>query len=166
MSQEIKRRTLRFETLDDAVRDARMLQKCGYDRAGKWDLSQVCGHLSDWLRFPLDGPPPTPVHLRFAFWLMRNTVGGMIFRRIVRTGQMPAGGPTLKESIPAPGGDESAAVENLQRAVTRFQNHTGPTYPSPVFGELDRDQRTRLQLVHCAHHLGFLLPKAEASASG
>ena len=159
MPNDIQRRRLRFERLDDAVTDAQMLRTTGYERAGTWDLSQVCGHLSEWLRFPLDGLPPAPMPLRFVFWLVRNSIGGIIFRRVVGTGGMPAGATTIKETIPSPGGDESKAIENLQRAAMRFQNHTGPLHLSPLFGKLDHDQWTRLQLVHCAHHLGFLLPK-------
>ena len=97
MAKDITRRQLRFERLDEAVSDARMLQATGYDRAGTWDLSQVCGHLATGMEFPID--------------------------------------------------------------------HTGPLHPSPMFGSLDREQLYRLQLIHCAHHLGFLLPRAEMQAA-
>ena len=32
--------------------------------------------------------------------------------------------------------------------------------PSPLFGKMSRDELTRLHLIHCAHHLSFLTPKA------
>ena len=162
MAKDITRRQLRFERLDEAVSDARMLQAIGYDRAGTWDLSQVCGHLATAMEFPLDGFPRNPPHLRFAFWIIRNTLGGIVIRRVLRTGAMASGAPAIKQSIPGPGGDETQAVERLHQAVTRFQNHTGPLHPSPIFGSLDREQLHRLQLIHCAHHLGFLLPKPDA----
>jgi hypothetical protein len=160
MAKDLKRRQLRFEHLDQAVNDARMLQATGYDRAGTWDLSQVCGHLATGMEFAIDGFPPNPPHLRFVFWIMRSTLGPIVVRRIVRTGAMASRAPAIKQSILGAGGDETQAVERLQRAVTRFQNHTGPLYPSPIFGSLDREQLHRLQLIHCEHHLGFLLPKS------
>jgi hypothetical protein len=165
MAHDLKRRELRFENLDDAVRDAAMLQTTGYQRAGKWDLSQVCGHLATAMEFPLDGFPHRPLTMRFAFWMIRNTFGGPIVRRILRSGSMGSGAPAIKETIPAPGGDETQAVQHLRSAVARLQNHTGPLHPSPIFGSLDREQLNRLQLIHCAHHLGFLLPKKESAGA-
>ena len=73
---------------------------------------------------------------------------------------MPAGNPTIRETIPPPGGDEAAAVEQLREVVAMFQAHTGPYHPSPFFGALDRESCTQMQLVHCAHHLSFLIPKS------
>jgi hypothetical protein len=137
----------------------------GYDRAGTWDLSQVCGHLATAMEFPLDGFPHRPLPIHFTFWILRNTIGGPIVRRILRTGSMGSGAPAYKETIPAPGGDEAEAVNRLQRAVTRFQSHTGPLHPSPIFGALDHDQLNRLQLIHCAHHLAFLQPKANMNGA-
>jgi hypothetical protein len=161
MPSQTNRRDLQFKNFDAVRNDTQTLLRTGYDRAGNWDLSQVCGHLAAWLTYPIDGPPPQPPHRAMMFWLVRNTIGGMIVRHILRTGAMPAGSSTLKSSIPAAGGEETQAVANLQSAISRFEKHTGPWHPSPLFGTLDRDQRTRLQLIHCAHHLSFLNPKPD-----
>ena len=44
------RRELRFDSLDEVVRDAEHLLAVGYDRAGNWDLAQCCGHLAHAIR--------------------------------------------------------------------------------------------------------------------
>ena len=75
MTPTVRHRKLAFATLDDVVRDAENLLAVGYDTAGNWDLAQVCSHLTEWLRFPLDGFPKMPVFLRPVFWLFRKTVG-------------------------------------------------------------------------------------------
>jgi hypothetical protein len=154
----VARRALEFRDLDEVVRDVEALRAGGYDKAGSWDLAQVCGHLADWLSFPLDGFPTPPLPIRLMLWTMRNTIGPRILREVLETKRMPDNRPTLRETVPPLGGDEAAAVERLRQVAARFRNHRGPIHPSPVFGAMDHETVTQLQLVHCAHHLGFLNP--------
>jgi len=154
------RRPLRFDDFDHVMRDVNALREKGYDRAGNWSLAQVCSHLADWMAFPLDGFPRAPAPIRALLWAMKNTVGRRQLRKILDSGSMPAGGPTMPQTVAGAGGDESAAIERLRRTVARFRSHSGPLHPSPLFGALDKETATRLQLVHCAHHLSFLVPKA------
>jgi hypothetical protein len=163
---ESRRRELRFADLAEAVRYAEALRSGHYVQAGRWDLAQVCGHLAEWLSFPLDGFPRLPVGLRLLLRLLRHTIGRRELRRLLATGRMPAGRPTLRETVPPPGGDEAAAVERLARAVARFEAHTGPLHPAPLFGELSREQWRQLQLIHCGHHLGFLRAASAATPPG
>lgn len=151
------RRQLRFDTLDDVVRDAELLSTKGYEKAGNWDLAQACGHLADWMTYPIAGFPRPPVAIRALLWILRKTVGRAKFRTVL-AGGMPVGGPTLRESVPPPGGDPTAAVARLKQAVATFEAADG-VHPSPLFGPMTKDEATRLQLVHAAHHLSFLVPK-------
>jgi hypothetical protein len=153
------RRELAFRDLDAAVQDARSLHCGGYVQAGNWDLAQVCGHLADWMRFPLDGFPKPPLPIGLMLWSMRHAVGRRMLRKILQSGSMSAGGPTMPETVPQPGGDEAAAVERFEHVGARFQAHEGPFHRSPLFGDMDRETLTRLQLSHCSHHLSFLVPK-------
>lgn len=151
------RRTLRFESFDDLIRDAERLLAGGYEKAGNWSLSQVCDHLSDWLTYPLDGFPKAPVPIRLMLWAVRRTMGRGMFEKYLRDG-MPAGKPTMPQSVHVPG-DDAAAVAKLREAVGRFRRHTGEYLPSPLFGRLTRDEAEQLQLGHAAHHLSFLIPR-------
>ena len=153
------RRELRFDSLDDVVRDAEHLLAVGYDRAGNWDLAQCCTHLAEWMRFPIDGFPKPPLPIRALLWVARHTVGKAKFREYVGGGRMPTGKPTMPQTVAAPGGDAAAAVVKLRQAVERFKAHAGDVHPSPLFGAMNKDEATRLQLVHCAHHLSFLVPR-------
>ncbi|MBO0700603.1 MAG: DUF1569 domain-containing protein, partial [Zavarzinella sp.] len=89
---------------------------------------------------------------------LRKTIGRGMYEKYVAAG-MPAGKPTMPDSVPAPGGDPAAAVARLREAAARFKAHAGPIVPSPLFGPLTKEEATRLQLVHAAHHLSFLVPK-------
>ena len=161
MPIESGRRKLRFNDLQEVVRDVEALRSGGYRRVGRWDLSQACGHLAAWMTYPVDGYPPVPFFLRPLLFLLKRTVVPGKLRRALETGEVGAGSPTLPATVPSPGGDEAEAVERLRRAVERFEAHQGPYRPSSLFGDLDRETCRRLQLVHCAHHLGYLLPGAD-----
>ena len=157
MEQAPARRSLDFRDFDAILRDLDALEQ-GYDRAGSWNLAQVCGHLAQWMRFPMDGFPRPPLPIRAILWVMRNTVGKRMLRNILTKRAMPAGRPTLRETVPATSGEEKAAVEELRQTIARFRAHTGPIHTSPGFGDMDRETCTQLQLIHCGHHLSFLVP--------
>jgi len=159
MTLNRQRRELAFDDLDAVIRDVEELSASGYDRVGNWDLTQVCGHLSDWMRYAIDGYPKAPLPIRVMLWGMKVTIGKRELRKILESGSMRAGNPTFRDTIPSPGGDEAVAIEQLREVVRRFKSHEGKFQPSPLFGELDREAMTRLQLVHCAHHLSFLVRK-------
>jgi len=154
----VERRKLTFASLDEVVVDAENLLAKGYERAGNWDLAQVCSHLADWLRFPIEGFPRPPLPIRMLLWTLRNTVGKAKFRQYLAEG-MPAGKPTMPQTVAQPGGDPTAAVTKLKQAVAKFKAYTGEIHPSPLFGAMNKDEAMRLQLVHCALHLSFLVPK-------
>jgi hypothetical protein len=155
---KLERRKLSFATLDDVVLDAQNLQTKGYEKTGNWDLAQICLHLADWMRFPIEGFPKPPLPIRFMLWGLRNTIGRKMYRKYTLEG-MPAGKPTMPQSVHQPGPDAASAIAKLKEAVERFKAYTGTIHPSPLFGALNKDEATRLQLVHCAHHLSFLVPK-------
>ena len=103
--------------------------------------------------------PKAPLPIRLMLRLMRATMGRKMFETALRDG-FGTGKPTLPQSVPAAGGDDRAAVERLKAAAERFQAHAGEYLPSPLFGQLSREDATKLQLGHAAHHLSFLVPKA------
>jgi hypothetical protein len=155
----VERRKLSFASLDEVVRDAENLLARGYDRAGNWDLAQGCSHLAEWMRFPMDGFPKLPLLLRPMFWIVRTTVGSKIRRKILAEG-FSAGGRTMPQTVPPPGGDDAAAVAKLKEVAERFQAYPGVIHPSPLFGAMTKDEALQLQLKHCEHHLSFLVPQS------
>jgi hypothetical protein len=158
MTAVVQRRPLRFNDLDEVVRDAEELLAKGYEKAGKWDLAQVCEHVTNWMTYPLDGFPKPPLPVRAILRLMRATIGRRMFEKTLRDGMSP-GQPTSPLSVPPPDGDAAAAVAKLRAAVERWKAHTGKIHPSPLFGRTSKDEATKLQLVHAGHHLSFLVPK-------
>lgn len=154
------RRELRFESLDDIVREAEHLLAVGYEPAGKWDLAQCCGHLSEWFRYQLDGFPRPPLLLRPVFWAVRNTVGPRMGRKLLTEGTMKAGLPTIPQSVPPAGANDAAAVGHLRAVIARWDAHDGPFHPSPLFGPMSKEAFRRVHLLHAAHHLSYLIPRS------
>lgn len=159
MTATTQRRQLRFNDLDEVVRDAESLLANGYEKAGNWDLAQCCKHLAEWLRFPVEGFPKMPLPLRPLFWMARKTVGRKKLLEYIGTGSFPAGKPTMPQTVAPPGGDPREAVDALRTSVERLKAYGGPIVPSPLFGPMTKDEAVRMQLVHAAHHLSFLVPK-------
>ena len=155
----VSRRTLRFAGLDAIVQDAETLLAKGYEKAGNWDLAQCCHHLAEWMRYPVEGFPKAPLPIRGMLWMARKTVGPKKLQAYLKDGSFPPGKPTAPQTVQAAGGDAKAAIENMKRSVERLKAHTGAIIPSPFFGPMSKDQCVRLQLVHCAHHLSFLVLK-------
>ena len=159
MSDKPQRRQLQFNALDEIVPDAENLLAKGYAKAGNWDLAQVCGHLAEWLRFPVEGFPKAPAPIRAVFWVMRKTIGRRKLLTYITERSFPAGKPTMPETVMPPGGDPREAMEKLRKGVETLKAYTGTIVPSPLFGAMTKDEAVRMQLVHAAHHLSFLVPK-------
>ena len=153
------RRLLTFATLDEAVRDAEQLLANGYERAGNWDLSQCCHHLTEVMTYPLDGFPPFGFPMNVGVWLLKVTWARRWLRKVLATGVWPTGTPTDERTVPAAGGDDAAGVARLRTAVGRLLSHAGPLRASPLFGMLDRETLVELHRIHTAHHSSFLVPK-------
>ena len=152
---------LDFRSLDDAVTYARRCQSAGYDRTGNWDLAQTSRHMTDWLRAPLDGPPPLPWLMKLPMAVVRLTPGPGLLKKFLAERRLPVGMGTVAATVHPPEADATAAVEEFAATAARFAGHTGPfVRPSPLFGKLDREGTLELQLVHCMHHFGRLRPRA------
>jgi hypothetical protein len=149
------RRKLRFERLDEAVRDAESLavaERRGALRAsGNWTLGQALGHLATWATYPFDGYPEMPQPPRFVRLLLRP-LRWWFFNR-----GLPAG-----VSIPGvPGGtfgvDEMPTEEGRARMRFAFERlaRENPACTHPMFTGMKHENWIKLNLRHAELHLGF-----------
>lgn len=150
-----ERRQLKFDTLEDAVRDAENLLAAGYTKVGNWTLGQITGHLANWLSYTMDGFPKMPLALRPVMRIMRNTIGREQLRKVLATGDFGERGPTIPQSVPSTKLIDAECVAKFRALVARLMNHTGPIHPSPLSGALTKDDAARLHTLHAAHHLSF-----------
>jgi hypothetical protein len=152
------RRKLRFESLDEAVREAAALAEAdrrGQLRAtGNWSLGQALGHLAFWANAPFDGYPD----LRRPPWLLRLVLP--LFKPRFLNKGLPAG-----VRIPGPpagtfGTDEMSTEDGLAAMRAGFQRmaRQAPTKENPVFGPMTHEDWRKLNLRHAELHLGFFHP--------
>lgn len=156
-----QRRQLRFASLDDIIADAKNLQARGYEKTGKWDLAQICNHCGSWVKYPMDGFPPLPWFMKPVFWIVKRTILPKFERQVREEKMMPAGMSTAPMTVFPAGEDEAKALAFLVGQVERFKTHSGPWHPSPLRGVLSTEDQVNTVLVHCAHHLSFLVPKTQ-----
>ena len=148
-----QRRELEFQDLGEVIRELHRLRDNGYDRAGTWTLGQVSDHLAIFFRGSLDG------FTQKVPWIIRALFGWMMFRYIIRRRAMPTGIKVPRSFLPQDVRDDRVAVDELTQLIDRFCEREGEYEPSPLFGNLTRDEWTQLHLIHCAHHISFLVPK-------
>jgi len=143
-----------LKNFDEVLAYAERLHRNGYERTGQWDLAQVLDHLSYFMKGGLDG---------YAFkvpWIIKAMLGKFVLRRILSQKRMKRGVFTPQKPLPEPGGDEAAALERFREIVQRTVKHQGDFQPSPFFGQLTREEALEMNLIHCRHHLGYLIPKS------
>jgi len=146
-------RKLRFANVDEAIAEIQRLRK-GCTRAGNWSLAQACWHLNTILRYlmkPGEFPPDTA----------EQQARRPIFERILATGEIPSG-IQAPEHITPPADCDASAIDALIEALTASKSFAGPFAPHRLFGNLTHDEMTRHNLIHCARHLGHLIPTAGA----
>jgi hypothetical protein len=149
----VQPRQLEFQNNGQVTAELDRLRQGGYERAGNWDLAQVCDHLRYFIEGSLDG------HQFQVPWVIKILFGRLVLWRILGQGRMKAGITTPQKPLPLPGGDEAGAVDRLKRVLQRLDAHAGEFHASPFFGKLTPAEWRQLHLIHCAHHLGFLIPK-------
>jgi hypothetical protein len=155
-------RELKYANFDEMLADVDSLLRHGYQSHGNWTLGQACGHVADWMRFPMDGFPSPPLFMRGMFAVMRWT--GMtkkMAQKILTEGFKP-GLPTAPDTVPGPAFSDEEGVARLHEVVERLGRFNGPFHKSLLFGDVDRDTHRTVSLLHAAHHFSYLTPRASA----
>jgi hypothetical protein len=149
------RRKLRFEELDEAVREAEQLSEADHRGAlratGNWTLGQALGHLAYWASCPFEGYPEMPRppwFVRALIPLMRNGFLNKGLPAGVYLGKTP-GGTFGIDVMPT---DEGLA--KMRFAFERLAKQP-PTIPNLVFGPMSHEDWIKLNLRHAELHLSF-----------
>lgn len=149
----VDRRDLNYRDFHSLAEDVRRLLDSGYRQTGRWDLAQVCGHLTIAFKQSLDG---------FTFkgpWVVRKLIAPFIRGGLFRSRKIKPGIKAMDGFVVAPGTDEEQAVNQFLQMIDRVKDHHGGFHLHPFFGKLTVDQWHQFHLIHAAHHLSFLVPK-------
>jgi len=148
------RRTLRFETLDQALAEAARLaalQKSGAAQyAGNWDAAQILNHVGAWAEYAY---VPNPVRAPWFVKLLVKPMKNKFLNQGLPAGRLIPkipGGTTHIEKMPI-----DQALERFQKSFTRLKTDP-PTQPSPVFGRMTHEEAIKLNLRHAELHMSFV----------
>jgi hypothetical protein len=145
-----ERRSLRFDTVSEIMPEVERL-RASHRTLAKWSLAQICKHLADSVNGSIDG-----------FDLRRHRIKRFFFRRLLLAYTLRYGIPRnyLVDPGIEPVNDSALddGVSQLRQAIQRYQSHNGPLQAHPLFGRMPRHTWDRIQCIHCAHHLSFVLP--------
>lgn len=147
------RRPLSFSDLSEVMPDVRRSMS-GHRTVGHWSLGQVCRHLADSFDASIDGFG-TRRH-----WIKRTLMGKRMLHYVFTKG-IPTDYTVTNRLTPPPGIDLDQTATALSRAIERYRSHQGRLHFHPLFGTLSRADWDRLQCIHCAHHLSFVIPDEE-----
>jgi hypothetical protein len=153
------RRVLRFETVDDVLRDAELLAAAARDgtlrATGNWTLGQALAHLATWVNMPFDGYPQMG---RPAWWmrLLRPVINMWLIHKSFPAGVHIAGVPGGTFGIEPCEIDEGLA--RLYSACRRLVAEA-PALTSPVFGPMSHEEWVKFHLRHAELHLSFFHPR-------
>jgi len=152
-----ERRKLQFLVLDDALVDIDTLLSGGYVSQGRWTLGQAAWHLAAALQLSVDHPAPVH-HDPSRFASVETKQAFFQSGQIGEGRQMPEG----LQSPPA-GLDDLLEAARLRDVIAHYKQAPGPVAEHPILGLLTRAEWDRFHCIHCAHHLGNLLPVESSS---
>jgi hypothetical protein len=145
------RSNLKYESVQALIDDVTSLRK-GYRQSGNWSLAQNCWHIG----FPMmkslapateTTPTPEQTVAKEAFYKM------LAGAKVAQLAASPAMTPA------ATAGD--AEIDAFLATLDKLKNFTASHVAMGPFGPVPIVEYTQLQLMHAAHHLSHLAPKAE-----
>jgi hypothetical protein len=154
----VGRRTLHFDTMSDALRDAQQLATQPCQQLGNWSLGKICQHLAQALDSATDDnqvdPPPLVgwVAPLFKGYLLKHGLRpGFQMTRSMKGVFMPPDSVTT-----------AAGLEALATAVARFEAAQLPPR-SKFLGKMTRDDWVAFHCRHAELHLSFIVPVASTT---
>ena len=147
------RRKLRFESLDDILKDIDSLEGKKLKSLGNRSVGQNLAHLAIAANGAIDGfKMQVP-------WIFK--VVGRLFKSKLLNGTMPPGFKLKPEgeAVLWPGDPtEAEGFAALRKAIARLKTESHRE-PSPFFGPMSIEDHNQLACRHCELHLSFIVPE-------
>ncbi len=157
-TKQAPRRLLKFASMAELSAELDRIEaahRAGTLRTtGNWSPGQILQHVGKFMRFPIDGFPPGKPP-----WLVRAIVQ-IVFKKKAIQGAPPPPGIKLPAGaaylLPDDSVSFDAGMAFLREQIARIGRGERFAHASPLFGKLTHEQWTKMQLGHCAMHLGFI----------
>jgi hypothetical protein len=146
------RRQVSYASLQEVLADAERLSRGNIKALGNWSAGQIFKHLAVGMNNSIDGSDA-----KFPLWLR---IMARLMKKKLLSGPMPPGfklpAGAAEKLVPGPTSTEEGLAA-LRSAIARQERESNRA-PSPVFGELTRDEWNQIHLKHSALHMSFLVP--------
>ena len=146
-----EKRALQFNSEDDALAEIAKLRK-GYRQLKNWNLPMVGRHASLVIQRGLQ-PPASPIPTP------EEAERKKAFVDVVLTTGRPPAGFTPPPDIMPPADCDDTDISKMETALQALKTYPHPLVAMVAFGPVSIGEFRRLNLIHLAHHLGFLIPK-------
>jgi hypothetical protein len=144
------RRLIRFADEDAVIADVTRLRK-GYSQVGSWSLPQMAWHLNQAVQSRMKpGPHAADTPEQVARKPLLQHVLAM-------NGYLPDGIST-PDSMSPPANVPESVIDDLIASLRQLKAYRGEIAPHRLFGQIPDAEARRLNLIHCAHHLSYLVP--------
>ena len=146
-------RTLRFDSIDDAMAEAERLAAGQTQTTGNFSLGQIFEHLARTFEDVIRERelPPAGFPMRMLSRMMRP----MVLRKAMTGFKLPA--KTQNALWPTDEVSVEDGLAHLREAYGKFKS-TEPLPKHVFFGNMTRSQHEMLQCRHFEGHLGFVKP--------
>lgn len=149
----VPKRRLEFHSANEVIAEIERLRNGGYTQLKRWNLSQICEHLTKTMEGEMNGPG-----FRIP-WILRRTVGDWMTRRVLQARSMPSV-PTLPSLRPTTSqvGEDPKATQQCITTIKKAERFEGSLDDYPFVDGLTHEQWRQFMWIHAAHHLGFPVP--------
>jgi len=149
--EERLRRELKLNSFRDLEKELEKIEKAvGPKTTGIWSVYQILQHLTDMLHGSMHGFPKHQPKI------VRMTVGKYMYKKIIKSGVMRQGYPNASAPAKREDAPIQPAIQRLRSMITEFENYNGHTMMHPFFDRLNKDEWTKLHLIHFSLHLSFI----------
>jgi hypothetical protein len=146
------RRDLSYANEDDVVADVENLRR-GHVRLGGWTFEQICWHLEQGVRYRM-APPPHAANTP------EQDARAGVLKQVLASGKLPNTIVAPDPMVP-PANPGAQAIDAFIASMREFKAFPGPIAPHRIFGHVSQPDARRLNLIHCAHHLSYLVPTSD-----
>jgi hypothetical protein len=144
----IERRPLKYADFNAVKADVQKLRMMPHKQLGNWNLAQIASHLNKAFEFQLATPVAAANDEQRQFRPMLD--------KSLATGTLPTSIKAPDTVLPPPAAGDPD-IDALLKMLDRVASHNAPAQHRR-FGPLSADEFRRLSLLHCAHHLSYLVP--------
>ncbi len=150
-----QKRLLDFHNSTQVVDEISRLRNQPYQKLGKWNLTQICEHLSKTMAGGMD-PAAKPLP-----WIVRKWITEPMVRSWIKNRAMKPNGMTSPALLPTPNLtlDDPAKIDACLQLVHQVEAFQGSLENLPL-GKMSLEDWKQLQWIHASHHLGYLIPQS------